>query len=172
MELGNVAYICDRKQCENCSFPICYRTLDINHAANFSYGSGYFYENRKTGTYVKDEENDKDPMTLNEYQDNALRTANRELSCDEMLLDGLMGLCGESGEAIDILKKARFQGHELDQDHLKKELGDVAWYLAVACFGLGYSLEEVCMENIRKLKERYPEGFSADLSVNRKEGDV
>ena len=166
MEPGNVAYICDRKQCENCSFPLCDdRTFDINHAVNFAKYAGYYHEYRRP-----DEE--KLCMNANQYQTMALRTANQELSSDEMLLDGLMGLCGEAGEAIDILKKARFQGHELDRKHLAKELGDVAWYLAVAAFSIDMSLDEIFRENIRKLKERYPDGFSAEKSVDRKEGDI
>ena len=165
MAENNVAYICDRKQCEDCSFPLCDRTLDINHAVNFAKYDKYYLEYRRP-----DEE--RLCMNANQYQSMALRTANQELSSDEMLLDGLMGLCGEAGEAIDILKKARFQGHELDRSHLAKELGDVAWYLAVAAFAIDMSLDEIFQENIRKLKERYPNGFRAENSVNRKEGDV
>ena len=165
MAENNVAYICDRKQCENCSFPLCDRTLDINHAVNFAKYDKYYLEYRRP-----DEENLG--MQANQYQSMALRTANQELSSDEMLLDGLMGLCGEAGEAIDILKKARFQGHELDQKHLAKELGDIAWYLAVAAFAIDMSLDEIFRENIQKLKERYPDGFSIEKSVERKEGDI
>lgn len=88
------------------------------------------------------------------------------------LLNGLMGLNGEAGEAIDILKKHMFQGHELDREHLAKELGDVAWYLAVSADALGYTLEQVLQMNIDKLRARYPDGFEADRSLNRKEEDV
>ena len=69
-------------------------------------------------------------MTINEYQKLALRTANPAMSRQEMLINGVMGLCGESGEVIDIVKKHLAQGHELDREHLAQELGDVAWYLA------------------------------------------
>ena len=79
-----------------------------------------------------------------------------------------MGLCGESGEAIDIVKKWFAHGHELDRDGLIKEIGDVAWYIAEIAHALGVSLEEVLVRNINKLKERYPEGFSTADSVNRK----
>ena len=84
-----------------------------------------------------------------------------------MLINGVMGLCGESGEAIDIVKRHLAQGHELDREHLIKELGDVAWYLAETAFALDVSLEEVCQRNIDKLKARYPEGFSAERSIHR-----
>lgn len=165
MAENNVAYICDRKQCEVCSYPLCDRTLDINHAVNFAKYDGYYLEYRRP-----DEE--KLCMNANQYQSMALRTANNDLSENEMLLDGLTGLCGEAGEAIGIVNKHLFQGHELDRKHLAKELGDIAWYLAVAASALDMSLDEIFRENIRKLKERYPEGFKAENSVNRKEGDV
>jgi len=78
-----------------------------------------------------------------------------------------MGLCGESGEAIDIVKKWMAHGHELDKDHLAKELGDIAWYLAETAYALDISLEEILRGNLDKLKRRYPEGFDTDRSVNR-----
>ena len=81
-------------------------------------------------------------MTINEYQTEALRTAAgmNHPNNDEILLNGVMGLCGESGECVDMIKKYRFQGHELDKAHLAKELGDVAWYLAVTAHAIGYDL--------------------------------
>ena len=84
-----------------------------------------------------------------------------------MLINGVMGLCGESGEAIDIVKKHLAQGHELDKEKLAKELGDVAWYLAETATAIGYDLEDIFQMNIDKLKKRYPEGFSVEKSVNR-----
>lgn len=68
-------------------------------------------------------------MTINEYQEKALRTASGYRS-DSLLLNGVMGLCGESGECIDIVKKAMFQGHTLDREHLAEELGDVVGVLS------------------------------------------
>lgn len=88
------------------------------------------------------------------------------------LINGLMGLNGEAGEAIDILKKHLFQGHDLDREHLAKELGDVAWYLAVSADALGYSLEKVMQMNLDKLRARYPDGFETERSANRKDEDV
>lgn len=111
-------------------------------------------------------------MTINEYQDCALRTANKILTPLEQLENGLMGLNGEAGEAIDILKKHLFQGHELDKDHLAKELGDVAWYLAVAADAIGYELEAIMQMNLNKLYSRYPDGFKAENSIQRKENDI
>ena len=106
-------------------------------------------------------------MELNEYQRLALRTLNLDLSPRDVLINGVMGLCGESGEAIDIVKKHLAQGHELDREKLAKELGDVAWYLAETADAIGYSLDEICQMNIDKLKARYPEGFSAENSIRR-----
>ena len=108
-------------------------------------------------------------MTINEYQKLAMTTLNKDLSKKDVLINAVMGLCGESGEAIDIVKKHLHQGHELDKDKLIKELGDVAWYLAEACFALDIELETVLNLNIEKLKKRYPEGFEVNKSVNRSE---
>lgn len=106
-------------------------------------------------------------MEVNEYQRLAMRTLNTELDKDSVLINGVMGLCGESGEAIDIVKKWFAQGHKLDREHLIKELGDIAWYLAETATALDVSLEEVFRGNIDKLKSRYPEGFDAEKSINR-----
>lgn len=96
-----------------------------------------------------------------------MRTVNPKLNKDEILINSVMGLCGESGEAIDIVKKWFAHGHELDREHLKKELGDIAWYLAEAATALDITLESVLEANIEKLKKRYPEGFETKRSVER-----
>lgn len=106
-------------------------------------------------------------MTINEYQKLAMTTLNPSLSEKDVLINGVMGLCGESGEAIDIVKKHLAQGHELDREALIKELGDIAWYLAETATVLGVSLEEVLTLNIEKLKKRYPEGFDVEKSIER-----
>lgn len=107
-------------------------------------------------------------MTINEYQRLAMTTLNKELSNSEVLLNGVMGLCGESGEVIDLLKKHLSQGHPLNKEKMLEELGDVAWYMAEIAYALGADLESVLANNIKKLKERYPEGFSVEKSINRK----
>lgn len=106
-------------------------------------------------------------MTVNEYQKLAMTTLNPELPKKNVLINGVMGLCGESGEAIDIVKKHLAQGHDLDREGLIKELGDVAWYLAETAYALDVTLEDVFARNVDKLKARYPEGFNTDRSVNR-----
>ena len=108
-------------------------------------------------------------MTINEYQQLAMTTLNPALSKKDVLINGVMGLCGESGEAIDIVKKWLAQGHELDKEKLAKELGDICWYLAETATALGLSLEDIMTANIEKLKKRYPEGFEVEKSVNRAE---
>lgn len=114
-----------------------------------------------------------DKLTANDFQRAAMRTASGmnydNAGGNGLLLNGVMGLNGEAGECIDIMKKHIFQGHELDREHLIEELGDTAWYLAVCCEGLGVSLEEVMRGNIDKLKARYPEGFDKARSINRTE---
>lgn len=108
-------------------------------------------------------------MTINEYQTLAMRTLNPALDKRDVLINGVMGLCGESGEAIDIVKKHLAQGHDLDREALIKELGDVAWYLAETAYALDVSLEEVLERNVAKLRARYPDGFDTEKSANRAE---
>ena len=116
-------------------------------------------------------------MTPNEYQRNAMRTASGiSTSCPEnLLLQGVMGMSGEAGEALDIVKKIMFQGHELNEatkEHLIRELGDVLWYVATTAEALGVPLETVMRTNIDKLRTRYPKRFNAERSQHREEGDL
>ena len=111
-------------------------------------------------------------MTINEYQQRAMASLNPELKGRDVLINSVMGLCGESGEAIDIVKKWLAQGHPLDREHLAKELGDVAWYLAEAAAALDMPLEQILQGNLDKLKARYPEGFSAERSRERVKTDL
>ena len=118
-------------------------------------------------------------MEINEYQFEAMKTDplyrggfSRKFD-SERLLEGLMGLNGEAGEAIDILKKHMFQGHALDVEHMALELGDVAWYLALCADALGYELEDILKMNIDKLRKRYPDAhFDKERSINRREDDI
>lgn len=108
-------------------------------------------------------------MDANQYQLLAYKTANQDLEAFDQLRNASYGLNGEAGEVIDILKKHEFQGHTLDTDKLIKELGDVAWYLALACTALGVPLSDVLERNIDKLRKRYPAGFDPDKSIHREE---
>jgi len=94
----------------------------------------------------------------------------------ERLLTASVGMCAEAGEFTEVVKKIVFQGKPVNEDnlfHLKRELGDIMWYVAQACMGLGVSLDEVIEMNVDKLKARYPGGeFDVHYSENRQEGDV
>ena len=85
-------------------------------------------------------------------------------------------MCAEAGEFTEVVKKIIFQGKPVNEDnlfHLKRELGDIMWYVAQACMGLDISLDEVLAMNVEKLSARYPDGaFDVHFSENRKEGDV
>lgn len=105
-------------------------------------------------------------MDLNEYQAEALRTASNGASSSQLHIAAL-GLCGESGEFADLIKKHLEQGHPLDREKLKKELGDVFWYLAFGAACIGMTLDEIAEANKAKLRKRYPDGFSVERSVNR-----
>ena len=111
-------------------------------------------------------------MTILEYQALAARTSNKELSKDEHLLNGVLGLCGESGELADLIKKTNYQGHKMDIEHVAKELGDICWYIAETATAIGYDLETIMKMNIEKLRKRYPDGFDTEKSQNRAKGDV
>ena len=124
-------------------------------------------------------------MSGNEYASLAMRTndgksINRLLDnlhnekpiANAQLLNACLGLSGEVGEFNDIVKKYIFHETSVDILHLEKELGDIMWYIALACDSLGLSLDGVMRLNIDKLKARYPEGFDTNKSKNRAEGDI
>ena len=118
-------------------------------------------------------------MTGNEYQQLAMRTndglnttrlTNAISNCHTItiaqLINGVLGLTGEAGEVSDLVKKG------IDLEHLKKELGDCTWYLAMICDACGFTLDDVMQTNIDKLKARYPKGFDTFRANNRAEGDI
>lgn len=106
-------------------------------------------------------------MKASEYQAKAMRTLNPQIAKKDILVNAVMGLSAEAGEATDLVKKHLFQGHDLKKDELMKELGDIAWYLAEAATAIDVSLDEVLSMNIEKLKERFPDGFDALRSMYR-----
>ena len=135
-------------------------------------------------------------MNGKEYQDLAMRTndgkgtdrlskaielLNREPKpecyhpiCKDLggVLNGCLGLAGEAGETLDMVKKWVFHEKDLDVEHLKKEIGDVMWYVAMLCESFGFNLDEILQMNVDKLKARYPEGFDTARANNRAENDV
>lgn len=110
-------------------------------------------------------------MTMTEYQELAGRTINAKLSADNMTMHALHGLAGEVGEVHSLFQKV-FQGHALDDEHLKKEIGDVLWFIAELCTACGFKLDDIAQMNIDKLKARFPKGFETEKSINRAEGDI
>ena len=106
-------------------------------------------------------------LMANDYQRQAMTFLNPAMNRKDVLINGVMGLCGEAGETIDIVKKHLHQGHELDKQKLAMELGDIAWYLAETAYALDIPLEKILRANLEKLKKRYPEGFSVERSINR-----
>lgn len=111
-----------------------------------------------------------DEMTLNEYQRAAQRTSStRYIGIDAQIQNGAMGLAGEAGEVIDVVKKWMFQGHGLDREKLIDEASDCFWYLAELATGLGVTLEQIAQHNVDKLWKRYPAGFDSVRSVHRAE---
>lgn len=111
-------------------------------------------------------------MTINEYQKLAMRTSNKALLLEQHLMNGALGLAGESGEVADIVKKSVMQGHKMDFEHIAKELGDIMWYIAETASAIGYDMETIMQMNIDKLMKRYPEGFSTERSQHRESGDI
>jgi len=108
-------------------------------------------------------------MDFDAYQRLAARTAQPERGTLERVTNGALGLAGEAGEVVELVKKHRYHGHDLDTARMQKELGDVLWYIAELCTVAGLSLADVATANIDKLRARYPEGFSEDRSRDRNE---
>lgn len=108
-------------------------------------------------------------MTFNEYQVLAQRTSP---SGHSRIANGALGLAGEAGECADHVKKHLFQGHNLDCTHLAEEIGDVLWYCAELASGINRPLDEIAEQNIAKLRDRYPDGFDPERSINRGEYEV
>ena len=110
-------------------------------------------------------------MTIDEYQRRASRTMNWSLTDYQNKYHALHGMVGELGELHSIYQK-QYQGHEISQTHVKKELGDLLWFVAEFCTANGWSMEYICEMNIEKLKKRYPKGFDEEHSLHREEGDI
>ena len=111
-------------------------------------------------------------LTWESYQREAARTGGRDLlpeNRDKGLNCAAMGLAGEAGEVCDLVKKVQHHRQPLDETKLRKELGDVLWYLAHACNVMGWKLEDVAAANVEKLRARYPNGFTPEDSVARRD---
>lgn len=111
-------------------------------------------------------------MTGNEYQNLAARTIDfKNMDSSDQEYHALFGMSGEIGELHSIYQKY-YQGHKDSKEHMKKEVGDLLWFIAEYCTANGWLLEDVMQMNIDKLKARYPEGFDPEKSQNRAAGDI
>jgi NTP pyrophosphatase (non-canonical NTP hydrolase) len=108
-------------------------------------------------------------MDFETYRQDVFRTVRPETPERERLLIAALGLCGESGEVAENVKKALFQGHALEKDALCNELGDVLWYFVFLCETAGLTVEEVMEANVAKRRKRYPDGFSSERSRQRED---
>lgn len=96
-----------------------------------------------------------------------LHTINKELSEEQQIGNAIAGMCGELGEVVDILKKALYQKHDFDEDHLIEELGDLLYYVTLLMCIIDYNMADTMFNNMDKLMKRYPDGFDADRSLHR-----
>ena len=115
-------------------------------------------------------------ITPTEFIEASLKTESKDMdivskrlqdSGTVRLLHSMVGLCTEAGEIQDMMKKHIFYGREIDKVNLKEELGDLMWYIAIACDEAGISLEEVMQTNVDKLKARYGDKFTEKAAINR-----
>ena len=106
--------------------------------------------------------------SADQYQHLALKTARMVFKTrQDAICNWMMGLAGETGELVDAGKKHVFHSHPLDREYVKKELGDICWYVAVLASELGITMSEIHTANIEKLAARYPGGFDELRSINR-----
>lgn len=123
--------------------------------------------------------------SIREYQKLAMRTLAEDVKANApyifadpraaMHWNAASGLGSEVGEILEIYKKVYFHGHPLDEAtmyHLERETGDLMWYVMLQCFANGWDPAEILSMNIQKLKDRYPEGFSTERSMNRAKEDI
>lgn len=171
-EKENIIYqYCENNACCDCGiYAMCNRYREIEHWTDLKIDLALKIINLINNNL----------LTPDDYVEKAMRTndgkcghrvihAMHTIPRYGELLNGALGLTGEAGEVADLIKKAIFHGHELDKDALKKEMGDVMWYMALLCHALGIQLSTVMAENIKKLERRYKNGFSEEASRNRKE---
>ena len=106
-------------------------------------------------------------MQTDHFTKDVIRTVNKTLEPNEHLTNAALGLTGEAGEVAEIVKKAMFQGHSLNRDKIAEELGDVMFYVAYMADTIGMTLDQIMSQNVAKRRNRYPDGFSVQKSVNR-----
>ena len=106
-------------------------------------------------------------MQTDHFTKDVIRTVNKTLEPNEHITNAALGLTGEAGEVAEIVKKAMFQGHSLNREKIAEELGDVMFYVAYMVDTIGMTLDQIMSQNVTKRRNRYPDGFSVQKSVNR-----
>lgn len=106
-------------------------------------------------------------MEIKEFQEKSKRTFNWEVPYKMQLLNCCLGISGESGEINDIIKKSVFQGHQMDVEHVKEEIGDVMFYIVNLATVMGLDMGDILESNYLKLKQRFPNGFNVQDSIKR-----
>ena len=109
-------------------------------------------------------------MQANKYQMLAARTIATDDVC-AMRDHAMMGMVAEMGELFGLYQKVH-QGHDFDEEHAEKELGDLLWMIAEYCTSMGWYLADIMEMNIEKLKARYPDGFDPEKSLHRASDDI
>lgn len=108
-------------------------------------------------------------MDFTTYQQLAARTASPDADMEKRRLIAALGLTGEAGEVAELIKKEIGHGHPANAEKIAKEVGDVLWYAALLATLYGLDLGEIATANIEKLRTRYPEGFSTEDSLERRD---
>ena len=152
------------------------QTLEDNPRTDPIIALEYLAEELTDGLMYLEELKEKlpaDHMGFNQYQQQCERTANRQTTDPfKFLTEKALGIIGEAGEIGDYLKKVLCHGHPMNTEKLTDEAGDLLWYLSTVLTTYGITLEKVALHNIEKLKTRYPEGFTTEASINRKEARI
>ncbi len=111
-------------------------------------------------------------MNLAEYESEVKRTLNLGESEDRQLMNYALGLGDETGRVLELIKKSEFHGYRLNKEEMRRELGDVLWYLTALGWRYGLSLESIAQANVKKLSERFPNGFYATGRLNEPRQEV
>jgi NTP pyrophosphatase (non-canonical NTP hydrolase) len=109
---------------------------------------------------------ERDRLDTKDYTKEVQRTSGLQDQKEILTLTAL-GIAGESGEVVDIIKKVLYHQHDLDTARISEELGDLLWYITRLADALGLSLDDIMQTNVAKLHKRYPDGFNPERSKNR-----
>ena len=160
-----------RSGCDECTVkPICSHSKDeVTPGVK-----GYFHQEMEYDlpkSYLIDAMRFRDRQSTKRLLNKSITASVNHIDYGGVIV-ACLGLSGEVGEFNDLIKKFIFHEKEFDEEHLKKELGDICWYIALACDAFGWKLEDIMRMNIEKLSKRYPDGFDVDRANHREEGDV